>query len=284
MRRGSQAFQLEADLSLEKGLLVLFGPSGAGKSLTVQALAGLIRPEQGWIRVGGEVLFDRDRGIEIPSHRRRVGYVPQSRSLFPFRNVAGNVAFGLPRRERRRSHPRVQELMDELGIGDLADADPESLSGGERQRVALARALAVRPRLLLLDEPFDALDRRGRLELHRVLLRTLKHYEIPAVVVTHDPDEALKLGDRLVMLDRGRTVASGDPASLLDRSRLVLVSGRLDGGIPESSNGRVSVPLREVRLEGPAGIVQQRDDNRVLIRLQTPHGDLDTPEERESDF
>ncbi len=278
MRRGGQTFRIEAELALERGLLVLFGPSGAGKSLTLQALAGFIRPERGWIRIGGEVLFDGARRIHVPAHRRRLGYVPQSRSLFPFRDVSGNVAFGLPRRERRRSHPRVEDLMGELGIRDLAAADPESLSGGERQRVALARALAVRPRLLLLDEPCGAIDRRGRAELHRVLRRALDHYDIPAVVVTHDPDEALTLGDNLVLFDRGRTVAAGDPASLLGRGRSVLVSGRLDGRVSAIRNGRVSVRLREALLEGPESVVEQQGDGRILVRLQTP-SDLDTPQD-----
>ncbi len=275
MWRNGQSFHVAAELALEAGLLVLFGPSGAGKSLTLQALAGLIRPEHGWIRIGGEVLFDGDRGIDVPPHRRRVGYVPQSRSLFPFRDVAGNVAFGLPRRERRRSNPRVQALMEELGIGHLVAAAPESLSGGERQRVALARALAVRPRLLLLDEPFGAIDRQGRAKLHRVLRRALDHHRIPAVVVTHDPDEALTLGDRLVLFDRGRTVTSGDPASLLGRGRSVFLSGRLDGRVSERKNGRISVRLQDALLEGPESVVEHRPDGRVLVRLQTPGRDPD---------
>lgn len=283
--RNGEAFRIEAELALEKGLLVMFGPSGAGKSLTLQALAGLIRPEHGWIRMGGEVLFDTDRRIDIPAHRRKVGYVPQSRSLFPFRDVAGNVAFGLSRSERRSAGPRVEALMEELGIRHLARVDTESLSGGERQRVALARALAVNPRLLLLDEPFGAIDRQGRTDLHRVLRRALDHHQIPAVVVTHDPDEASTLGDRLVLFDRGRTVAAGEPASLLGRARTVVVSGHLEGKSTPNADGRISATLKEVTLDGPEGMVEQREDGRILVRLELPAGRFETPQppDRESD-
>ncbi len=277
--RNGEAFRIEAELALEKGLLVMFGPSGAGKSLTLQALAGLIRPERGRILMGGEVLFDTDRRIDVPAHRRKVGYVPQSRSLFPFRDVAGNVAFGLSRGERRSSGARVAALMEELGIRHLARVDTESLSGGERQRVALARALAVRPRLLLLDEPFGAIDRQGRADLHRVLRRALDHHQIPAVVVTHDPDEASTLGDRLVLFDRGRTVAAGEPATLLGRGRTVFVSGHLEGQSSPNEDGRISATLRDVTLDGPDGMVEHRENGRILVRLELPGGKFDRPQD-----
>lgn len=151
--RGESRFHLEAELALDRGVLVLFGPTGAGKSLALQALGGLVRPLRGRIVLQGEVLFDGARRIHVPAHRRRIGYVPQHNSLFPFADVARNVAFGLPRRERRPDHPLVRALLAEFGLEHLARARPHSLSGGERQKVALARALVVEPRLLLLDEP-----------------------------------------------------------------------------------------------------------------------------------
>lgn len=213
--RGDGIFVVESELELERGVLVLFGPSGAGKSLTLQALAGLLRPRQGWIRIDGETLFDHDGRIDVPAHRRRIGYVPQQDSLFPFRNVLQNVGFGLRRSERRRAREVVRGLLEELEIEHLAGAYPASLSGGERQRVALARALAVRPRLLLLDEPFASIDRRGRAALQTTLRATLRHHGMPAVLVTHDSDEAAALADTVVCFDRGRTIASGAPGSLL---------------------------------------------------------------------
>jgi molybdate transport system ATP-binding protein len=232
-----------------------------------------VRPTAGSIRVGGEVLYDGAGGVEVPAHRRRIGYVPQHHSLFPFRDVAANVAFGLPRRERTRDNPRVEELLQELGIHQLAAAHPGSLSGGERQRVALARALAVRPRLLLLDEPFAAIDQQGRIELRRILRQTLENHDMPAVVVTHDPEEALTLGDHLVLFDRGRTVRSGEPASLLRQGRTVTLSGKLETDPVASAKGRSTARLRDVTLEAPEELLETGRDGRVVLRLQAPRED-----------
>lgn len=212
---GRAHFRVQAEVNLERGVLVLFGPSGTGKSLVLQALGGLLKPTEGFIRVHGETLFDSERGIHVPPHKRNLGYVPQHHSLFPFKDVIGNVLFGLPRSERNPSAAHILELMRELEIEHLAISRPGSLSGGERQRVALARALAVRPRLLLLDEPFAAIDVGGRASLRKMLRKTLRQHGTPAVFITHDPAEARAIGDRLVQFERGRTTVSGLPAELL---------------------------------------------------------------------
>lgn len=207
-------FDLSASLAVDGGVLVLFGPSGSGKSLTVAALAGLTTPTRGRIQLGDRVLFDDAAGIDVPTRDRRIGYVPQHHSLFPFLTVAENVAFGLPRK-RRRADPAVTALIEELELGHLADARPSSLSGGERQRVALARALAVEPDLLLLDEPFASIDQAGRRRLRKVVADTLERHATPAVLVTHDPDEAHDLGTHAVLYERGHTVQSGPLAELI---------------------------------------------------------------------
>ena len=185
-------FSLTAELRLAEGVLILFGPSGAGKSLTVSALAGLVRPERGHIHLDGRPLYDSQAAIDVPTRDRHVGFVPQHHSLFPFLNVAENVAFGLPKARRRPDEPRVLELLKELELDHLASSRPGSLSGGERQRVAFARALAVDPKVLLLDEPFASIDRDGRRRVRAVLSRVLRSHKIPAVLVTHDPSEALE--------------------------------------------------------------------------------------------
>lgn len=213
----ARRFSVEAKLSLAEGVLVLFGPSGSGKSLTVAAIVGVVEPAAGRMSVCGETVFDADKKIWVEAHRRRIGYVPQHHSLFPFCDVFQNVAFGLARAERAKKSARVEQLIDELGLSHLSDAMPASLSGGERQRVALARALAVRPRLLALDEPFASIDHEGRDSLHAVLKAVLARYGTPAVFVTHDPSEALEIGDRMVRFERGKTVASGTPRELLGR-------------------------------------------------------------------
>ena len=262
-------FVVDAELALARGVLVLFGPSGAGKSLTLQALAGLLRPRAGTLRVAGELLYDGARGVDVPAHRRRIGYVPQHHSLFPFCDVAENVAFGLPRRERRRDHPVVQGLLAELGLAHLAGARPASLSGGERQRVALARALAVRPRLLLLDEPFASIDQDGRAALRKTLREALDRHGMPAVFVTHDPDEALALGDHLIRFERGRTTLAGAPASLLRRGHPVTVAGEPDGPARPTGDGRAELTLRAATVEGPAELLEAQAGGTVKLELRT---------------
>lgn len=267
---GTGGFHVEADLTLERGVLVLFGPSGAGKSLTLQALAGLITPLRGHLRVGGETLYDSERGIDVPTHRRRLGYVPQHHSLFPFCSVARNVSFGLPRRERRDDHPRVLQLLDELGLAHLAKARPASLSGGERQRAALARALAVGPRLVLLDEPFSAIDREGRGALRAIVRATLEHHRIPAVFVTHDPEEAIALGDRLVRYRRGATVEAGAPEELLPMAAKLSLHAEAAHVVSGSAgNGReVELVLENARLRGPASVLPAEGAGKVHLHLR----------------
>ncbi len=261
------AFDLSVELELDAGVLVLFGPSGAGKSLTVSALAGLATPHEGRIVLGGLPLFDAAARVDVPTRNRRVGYVPQHHSLFPFRDVAENVAFGLPKPRRRRDDPLVISLLEELELTHLAASRPASLSGGERQRVAFARALAVEPKLLLLDEPFASIDRAGRRRVRAVLARILRDRAIPAVLVTHDPAEALELGDALVLFERGRTVASGTPAELLGASELV-IKGAVQGR--EVDGAMTTVTLTDATVRGGAEVLQVAEDGRIHIRLPVP--------------
>lgn len=267
VRAGS--FRTDAELSLDEGVLVLFGPSGSGKSTTLKAIAGLLRPDQGRIAVRGETYFDADRGVEVPAHRRRIGYVPQHHALFPFLDVARNVAFGLPRAERRADNPRVHALLEELGIAHLRDARPADLSGGERQRVSLARALAVNPALLVLDEPFSSIDQEGREALWRLVRDTLERHRTPAVFVTHDPDEALALGDHLVRFERGRTAESGAPVSMVRRGHPVVLRARLDGIPRPLEGGRAEVLLTGACVEAPADLLVAPDGTELVLELRT---------------
>lgn len=265
---GDEGFRVEADLSLERGVLVLFGPSGSGKSLTLQALAGLVRPQRGYLRVGGETLYDSERGIDVPTHRRCLGYVPQHHSLFPFCSVARNVSFGLPRRERRDDHPWVLQLLDELGLAHLANARPASLSGGERQRAALARALAVRPRLVLLDEPFSAIDQEGRGALRASVRAALEHHGIPAVFVTHDAEEAIALGDRLVRYRRGATCEAGAPEALLPMAAKLSLRATAARVVAGGGDGDVELVLEDARLRGPAAVLPGDGAREVRLHLR----------------
>ena len=194
------------------GTLVLFGASGAGKTLTLRALAGLTHPARGTITCGTRILFDSATGVALRPQDRRVGYVPQHTALFPHLSVRRNVGFGVRTPDRE---PRVRALLERLGIAALAERRPVSLSGGERQRVAVARALAREPELLLLDEPFSALDRAARLDLRTWFGAHVRAQSLVVVLVTHDAEEAIALGDHLVRVDDGQTVAEGVPADVL---------------------------------------------------------------------
>jgi sulfate transport system ATP-binding protein len=207
-------FTALGDVSLEvkEGELVaLLGPSGSGKTTLLRIIAGLEFPDR------GIVLFDGEDATERSARDRRVGFVFQHYALFRHMTVFENVAFGLrvrPRRDRpgeAEIRKRVSELLELVQLGALAGRLPSQLSGGQRQRVALARALAVRPRVLLLDEPFGALDSRVRKDLRRWLRRIHEELGITSVFVTHDQEEALELADRVVVMDHGRIEQVGTP-------------------------------------------------------------------------
>ena len=196
-------FVIDVSFSCANGALIaLTGPSGSGKTTIIRQIAGLDRPDTGRIALNNETWFDGSGKKNLPARKRGVGYVCQDYSLFPHLNVAANVGFACRDRER------VTELLHLLGIGHLRDRSVARLSGGERQRVALAQALAAKPRLLLLDEPFSALDPATRQRLQDELLTLKQNLAIPMVFVTHDPTEAAKLGDTHLALARGRRAES----------------------------------------------------------------------------
>ncbi|MBS1766986.1 MAG: ATP-binding cassette domain-containing protein [Acidobacteria bacterium] len=194
-------------------LTVLFGPSGCGKTTMLRALAGLDRPEAGRVLLGEEIWSDADRGLFLPAHKRRIGFLSQAPSLFPHLSVEANVAFGL-----KRDLSRARETLELTGLLDLAHRRPHELSGGQQQRVALARALAPRPRLLLLDEPFAALDAAARREMGLKLRQALAATGTPALLVTHAREEALALGDRMMLMQEGRIIRHGLPSEVLSLS------------------------------------------------------------------
>jgi molybdate transport system ATP-binding protein len=215
LRKSLPGFTLDVEWSADDGVAALFGPSGAGKTLTLQCLAGLVRPDAGRIVLNGQVLFDAAAGIDVPPQRRHVGYVFQGYALFPHLTVRDNVGFGLRDRNRADRARRVDEVLARLGLGPLAERRPRELSGGQRQRVALGRALATDPALLLLDEPLSALDLPLRQALRDELRAVLTDWGIAAVLVTHDLGEAYRLGDRIVVYEEGRVIQAAPRAELL---------------------------------------------------------------------
>jgi molybdate transport system ATP-binding protein len=205
-------FALDVELRAEPGITVLFGPSGAGKTSLLHAVLGATRPDSGRVELGGRVVFDSEAGVDLPIHQRRIGIVFQDALLLPHLDARDNVAFGASGGDRDRN---ADHWLERVGAAGLAGRKPRDLSGGERQRVAFARALAAEPQALLLDEPFASLDHPSREALGSLLLDLRKDSPIPFVHVTHDPAEALRLGDSMAVLERGKIVATGSPVGLL---------------------------------------------------------------------
>jgi molybdate transport system ATP-binding protein len=221
------ALDLRVDLELDRETIVVAGPNAAGKSSLLRLLLGVLRPDAGRVALEGRVLFDAEAGLEVPVEERQLGYVPQDYALFPHLDVLENVTFGLralPRNERLR---RATTWLGRLGGTHLSRRHPGELSGGERQRVALARALAREPRALLLDEPFASLDPLARREVRAALRGWLREWRLPALIVSHDPADAI-LGDRIAVLESGRIVQQGTVDELRRSPASAFVAGLLD--------------------------------------------------------
>jgi len=214
LRDGARRFDLAARFATQAPFAALYGPSGAGKSLTLQAIAGLQRPATGHILLDGRTLFDSARGIDLPPRERRIGYLFQHYALFPHLTVRQNVGFGLTswRRPRlcARDAARVRDLLERFGLDGMADSRPDRLSGGQQQRVALARALACEPKVLLLDEPFAALNPMLRTSLRRELAEVCRQWRIPALMITHDADDVLDLADVAFVYENGQVTREID--------------------------------------------------------------------------
>ena len=209
-------FALDAQWEVEPGqVLTLFGPSGAGKTTLLRAIAGLLHPREGQIAIGGQTVFDSARGIFVPPHLRRVGLLTQGYHLFPHLTVAGNIGYGLIGWEPGERRRRTAELVDLFQLGDLVDRHPHQISGGQQQRAALARALAPQPALMLMDEPFNSLDIELRRSLRSELRARLREAGIPAIMVTHDIEEAISTADTVQVINNGKVEAAGAPLEVL---------------------------------------------------------------------
>lgn len=231
VKRRQGDFQIDAAFATpDLGVTALFGRSGSGKTSVVNMVAGLARPDAGRIEVGGRVLFDSGKGLDLPPERRRVGYVFQDARLFPHLSVRANLDYGLRRAPRGERRVDFDEVVALLGIEHLLERRPARLSGGEKQRVAIGRALLSSPRLLLMDEPLASLDAGRRNEVLPFIAGLPRRFDIPILYVSHAMDEILRLADNLVIMDDGRAAAVGPVEEVLARVELRPLTGRYEAG------------------------------------------------------
>jgi molybdate transport system permease protein len=221
-------FTLDVSFRAGSEPLSILGPSGAGKTMLLRCIAGLDRPDRGRVTLDGRVFFDSSQHIQIPARQRRVGMLFQNYALFPHRTVKRNIAFGLETLPHEEQEKRIAALVQRTHLGGLENRAPGELSGGEQQRVALARALAIEPEALLLDEPLSALDTHLRSQMEAQLWETFAAYRRPSLLVTHNIEEAYRLGAQMIVLSRGRVAAEGAKEEIFRRPPSVDVA-RLTG-------------------------------------------------------
>lgn len=269
--------------------LAIVGPSGSGKSTLLRLIAGFEFPDAGRIELNGLALVDD--AVEVPAHKRQIGYVPQDGALFPHLSVASNIGFGLDADTASKRH-RVQELMEMVALdARMYGRMPHELSGGQQQRVALARALAQQPKLMLLDEPFSALDTGLRASMRKTVTRLLSDADITTILVTHDQAEALSFADQLAIMRQGKLVQHGVPEHLYQHpvdeetalflGDAVVVSARISQGWATSVLGRIAV--RHHPLTEDARIMLRPEQLTVFTEPQ-PGGDLPSGRVLEADY
>lgn len=249
----------------------VLGPSGCGKTTLLRILAGFEEPDSGTVHIAGQQIAGP--GKSVPAHRRRVGLMPQEGALFPHRSVAGNVAFGMTAVRRSETAAAVRRLLDLVGLNGLADARPDQLSGGQQQRVALARALAARPRVLLLDEPFAALDAGLRVRVREDIIAILRETQTTGILVTHDQSEALSLADTVAVVLTGTVAQHAGPAEVYDRPASLEVArfvgdtvelpGDVRAGVAHTALG--AHPVRVPASNGLAVVVLRPEQLRIGV-------------------
>jgi molybdate transport system ATP-binding protein len=215
--RESAAFSLDLEFETGARTTVLFGPSGAGKTLTLDCIAGFVRPDQGRILLDDDLLFDAPAGVHLSPQRRHCGYVFQNYALFPHMTLRQNLEFAAERRPRLERHRRVTDMIERFRLGDVAGRRPHEVSGGQKQRCSIARALIGAPRVLLLDEPARGLDAPLRAEFYDVLRQVGADFGTPILLVTHDLEECFELGDLMLVMRGGRLAQSGPPRAVVDK-------------------------------------------------------------------
>jgi len=253
------------------GITMLFGPSGCGKTTVLRCIAGLIHVQDGLCDIAGEIWQDRN-GAFVPTHKRALGYVFQEASLFPHLSVRKNLLFGAPAQKHDGPTIDFDEVIDLLGVRALLDRSPRNLSGGERQRVGIGRALLTQPKVLLMDEPLSALDRRTKDEILPFIEKLRDHFALPIFYVTHDMAEVERLGDQMVLMDKGRVIGVGPLEELQSDPSLPLLAARdaavsFDGIVRKSDEayGLLTLEVRGGLLTAPAPATPLGERRRIRV-------------------
>ncbi len=269
------SFHLSIDLRVDDHVTALFGPSGSGKSLTMQAIAGLMTPDSGEIQIGDRTVYHAEKRINLPPQERRVGYLFQNYALFPHMTVAANIAYGLHRLPRDEREQRVADAIAAVRLTGLERRRPAQLSGGQQQRVALARALVTRPDILLLDEPFAALDQSIRQELHGQLMELLRELPVPTLLVTHQLEEAYALSRTIAVYQAGRILQVGPRDQVYGKPYSMGVAAQvgftneIPGVVIETGNG--STRIRACGLDLLAPETPFRVGQSVICAIRPEH-------------
>lgn len=271
--------ELDISFRTDLGFTVLFGRSAAGKTVTLSAIAGLLRPDQGTVKLGGTVFFDSDKKVDLKPQERNIGFVFQSYALFPHKTVAENIELALKARPRKAGLSEKEDLIEELGISDVLGRYPSQLSGGQQQRAALARALITGPDLLLLDEPFSALDAPVRDRLRSLIKNVQKRHNVPVLMITHQPFEAYYLAEDLVVIENGRVSQQGVPEEVFYRpmtgsvARLVGMKNIFSGKVQEINGEILKIATGSMLIEAEAsnetrslGLFKSHDEVEWCIR------------------
>lgn len=261
LKKHLHGFYLDIGLSVRESMTVLFGPSGAGKSLLLNLLSGIMKPDEGFVRIGDREVFNSAGKINVPIRERKIGYLFQDYALFPHKTVFENIAYGISHLPKNKIKTKTEELLELMRLGGLEDRFPAELSGGQKQRAALARTLATEPRLLLLDEPFSALDYQVREKLRADLLMIHQRYPITTLFVTHDLEETFIMGDNIAVVNNGRLEQFGEREDVFYRPKTKNVAKFL--GARNIFSGRVA------SINGITATIENADIGAVKVFIQS---------------
>ncbi len=277
-RLGNFSLDVDFESAADSGVTALFGVSGSGKTSVIRSVAGLARPDAGRIVVNDRVLFDSERRIDVPVHKRGLGYIFQDSRLFPHLPVRRNLEYGMP----PDGVVRFDDVVEVLGIGHLLDRRPAALSGGEKQRVAIGRALLTSPSLLLMDEPLASLDEARKEEVLPFLARLPAQFDIPILFVSHSMGEILKLADTLVLLQSGRVMDAGPLEDVITRNDAGRLAGSVlattvsghdsEHGLTRLAFGDVTLRVSALELPVGAGVRVKVDPTEVILAKGPPVG------------